>query len=347
MVEFRKMLDSSNITYKMRDKLIITNVNDDIDLRKLKTIPAGIVFKNKGNIDLSNLKTLPECMIFKNKGSVYLRNLKTLPEGIVFKNDGSVDLESLTTLPEGIDFKNKGWLDLSNLKTLPEGTVFKNNCWLDLSGLENLPEGTVFENDGEVDLRSLKNIPDNIIFKNEGSVDLRRLKTLPEDIRFENKGPVDLYGLNNQHIIYQGKKVLIRQIDNRTMIISSSKVKDDYIIHLVKYFEGGAIEKLEKCYIAQKGEYFAHGKTIQQAIKDVTFKYLQENIDVTELVNSIKESQVVTSQDYRLLTGACEAGVKKFKKENGITSDSISLQDMLHLTKDSYGGEKVQQLFKK
>ena len=188
-------------------------------------------------------------------------------------------------------------------------------------------------------------MPENVQFNNQGSVDLDSLTTMPENVQFNNQGSVYLRSMDGKHINYLGKRIAIRHIDGITMIINSSKQKDEFTIYKAQYFKGGKLENLPKCIIAQRGEYFAHGETIKEAINDVNFKFLQNNLDVNELVQEVKNRQTVTVNDYRLLTGACAFGVKNFMEENHITSNELPLNEVLHLTKNSYGGGRMQELF--
>jgi hypothetical protein len=129
------------------------------------------------------------------------------------------------------------------------------------------------------------------------------------------------------------------------MIIDSKKERGGYTIYKARYFQGGKYEDMKQCSIAQKGKYFAHGSSLKKAIEDVGFKFLQENLNVDELVESIKEKGVVTIKDYRLLTGACRAGVEYFLEAKDIKDDSLPLEDVLNLVEGAYGGEEFRELF--
>ena len=64
-------------------------------------------------------------------------------------------------------------------------------------------------------------------------------------------------------------------------------------------------------FVAHKGEYTAHGKTIKKAVSDVEFKIVSEKLKK----EPIKEDTVITIQHYRLITGACESGVISWMKQ--------------------------------
>ena len=284
-----------------------------------------IIVVEKGAVDLDSLTTLPEGVKFENQGHVFLRNLTTLPEGVKFENQGNVYLSSLTTLPEGMKFENQGAVFLDSLTTLPEGVNFDNQGHVYLSSLTTLPEGMKFENQGAVFLDSLT--------------------TLPEGMKFDNQGHVDLSSLSGK-CKYLGVEIEIQNIDGYTMLIESRKERDGIQIIKARYFGGGELTSLKKCYIAQKGEYSAHGETIKAAINDVVFKHMQDNLDVSKLVAEIKKRGTVTRNDYRLLTGACRAGIAHFLESKGLADvESLPLEEVLRITKGAFGGERLSELF--
>ena len=365
MKRFIAELDKNGYIYKVEEgRVIISKENRNVHLDSLTTIPEGTVFENGGYVNLYSLTTLPDRIKFENGGDVHLDSLTTFSLGVVFKNGGFVDLNSLITLPEevvfenigginlnsltalpvGMKFKNGGDVHLSSLTSLPKGVRFENEGGVILDHLTTLPEGVVFENVGNIDLRSLITLPEGTVFENGGYVDLRSLTTIPNGIIFENKDSIFLPSLPFEPVVYQGKKFSVRTIDESTMLISYSRKVGEYIAHKALYFKGGDLENLPKAYIAEKDGLFAHGETIKKAVQDVEFKFRQENLDITSLVEEIKAKGFLTKEDYRLLTGACELGVKHFLREKGITGDRLSIKEVLELTKDAYGGETVREL---
>jgi hypothetical protein len=275
-------------------------------------------------------------------GSVNLDSLTTLPEGIKFENQGSVDLDSLTTLPEGIKFENQGYVDLDSLTTLPEGIKFENQGSVNLDSLTTLPEGIKFENQGSVYLRSLTTLPEGIKFENQGSVNLDSLTTLPEGIKFENQGSVNLDSLTNEKQFYSGKERVLRHIDGFTMLITSTRNQGDMTISNARYFGGGDIDKLKKCFVVQSGNFSAHGDTLKSAIEDVQYK-LQEQAGKSEAIDRIKTSKIVTVNDFRIITGACREGMRHHLAQRNINMDeveSLTLDDAIKAMSGSSFGEQ-------
>jgi hypothetical protein len=80
-------------------------------------------------------------------------------------------------------------------------------------------------------------------------------------------------------------------------------VRKDYIIYATP-FE----------FIAQKGKYTAHGKTVKQAIQDLKFKITSEQLKKEPIYMDTK----ITVAHYRAITGACNQGIKSWLTSNKI-----------------------------
>lgn len=90
----------------------------------------------------------------------------------------------------------------------------------------------------------------------------------------------------------------------------------------------------------------AHGKTLREAMEDLTFKELR-NKDVSDIVAKIKECGYVTRADYRAITGACQFGTEQFAKEHGYADvERVELQELLGVLDDShFGAREFKELF--
>lgn len=282
-------------------------------------IDDGTVIVTRGNVCLKSLTTLLESASFNNDGYVYLPSLTTLPESTAFNNGGYVSLPSLTTLPESVAFNNGGGIYLPSLTTLHEGAAFNNGGGVSLPSLTTLPKGAAFSNGGYVDLRSLTTLPESVAFNNSGSVYLPSL-------------PAGIYA-------YAGTHIRIENIDGYTMIAQSERTRGEYRIMSCRYFGGGDISKLRRCYVVQRGEYSAHGETVEKAIRDLRFKECQEDFDADELIETIKARGTIEFNDFRLLTGACEEGLRHGLEEAGLSPDTevLPLADALRAAHGPYG----------
>jgi len=181
-----------------------------------------------------------------------------------------------------------------------------------------------------------------VIVTHQGNVDLESLTSITTDIKFENQGNVDLRSLTS--ITTRGMELSLKHVDGYTMIVNSTKEKDGFIIYSARFMGGGEIEKLKKCFVVEKGEFYSHGETLREAIADVNFKYMQENFDLSELIKEIKDKQTVSVEEYRLLTGACKMGVSQFMESNKITVAELPLEKVLEITSGAYGGSRIREL---
>ena len=255
--------------------------------------------------------------------------------------DGFVDLPRLTSMPEGITFNNCGGVDLQGLTSMPEGIAFNNGGGVYLRSLTSMPEGITFNNGGYVDLPSLTSMPEGITFNNGGGVYLRSLTSMPEGITFNNGGYVDLPSLPDGEYQYLGQTVTLAQIDGLTMLVGSVRKRGEVKVMSCRYFGGGDLKRLKAYFVAQYGEYSAHGATVEKAIRDVRFKVMQADLDPDELIATIKKRGTVTFNDFRLLTGACESGLSHGLEQAGLKGDTeeLTITEAIKAAHGPYGAQ--------
>lgn len=116
-------------------------------------------------------------------------------------------------------------------------------------------------------------------------------------------------------------------------------------VRTVKKRESITIYKTPLGYCAAEDENSAHGKTLKEAIDDLTFKKL-ENTNTQEIVKEIKKTGKVTRAQYRALTGACQFGTEQFCRKHGIEDlEEIGLDELRKiLTPDNYGAKRFWSL---
>ncbi len=141
--------------------------------------------------------------------------------------------------------------------------------------------------------------------------------------------------------ITKGDSTIV-MIDSIATIIKSTKTVGDFTI-----YEAETFNFKNKCFVAQKGEYYAHGENIKQAVSNVNFKHLQDNVVINDLVKQIKQKQTITVEEFRLITGACSLGCKEFMQRNNLYGSEYPLQEALKLIKNQYGWGKIQEHFNK
>ncbi len=118
-------------------------------------------------------------------------------------------------------------------------------------------------------------------------------------------------------------------------------------------------KKIEKdvCFVAEKEGFMAHGETIRKAVSDLQFKIVAEKLKKEPINKDTK----FTVKYYRLLTGACDFGVRSWMTANGVPFDVVNrgnrseetverkpmtAKELLPLLEKSnaYGLDKIKQL---
>ena len=110
----------------------------------------------------------------------------------------------------------------------------------------------------------------------------------------------------------------------------------------VKKTKGYKIYTTPFGFIAQKDDKAAHGTNIKKAIQDLEFKFVAEKLKN----KPIKANTIITEQYYRMITGACEQGIRDWKMRNEINKEKMKAKDLLPLLEktNAYGLSKFKEL---
>ena len=139
-------------------------------------------------------------------------------------------------------------------------------------------------------------------------------------------------------------KLSVKNIDGYCFVIESQKTSKG-----IKLYSGynlvsvkDSVINKDVCFVAEKGDFFAHGETESKAIEDLNFKRIAERLKH----QPIKENTVIDIRYYRLITGACELGVRDWMQRHNITTEKIKAKDLLPLLRkyDAYGLERFEKL---
>ena len=320
---------------KTHKNLIYEVVNNEV------TILGFVEGKETKTLDITEIQGLP---------------VKTIGDRAFWDNNiTNLNLPNVKTIGNRAFRGNKLTnLNLPNVKII-ENDAFRNNNITNL----NLPKVKTIENDvfaynnlTSVNLPKVKTIGDSAFWNNKlTSVNLPKVKTIRGFAFWNNKltsvnlpkvETIKKYAFWDNNLTsatIRGKKYKVIMVDNDPLLINSEKKVGEFTVYDCQYLS------THQVYVAEKGKYQAHGETIKEAIEDVNYKYLQATVNISKLVVKIKKANKVTATDYRLLTGACRFGIKKFKEDNGIKKDYLTIKQMLKLTTNEYGGERMEELF--
>ena len=107
----------------------------------------------------------------------------------------------------------------------------------------------------------------------------------------------------------------------------------------------------EQLYLVTDGEnHWAHGNTLQDARADLIFKINDRDTSVYKnmsLDDTLTYEEAIAA--YRTITGACAAGTRDYI-ENRLPKphkEKYTVQEMITLTENEYGGKKFSEFFKK
>ena len=113
---------------------------------------------------------------------------------------------------------------------------------------------------------------------------------------------------------------------------------------------------LKPGYVIKHENLFAHGETLKQARQALEEKIFA-NMNTDEVIAEFIKTFPKTNKKYAVLdfytwhnrlTGSCEMGRKSFAKQHNIDieNDKMTVKEFINITKDSFGGNVIQELEK-
>ena len=123
-------------------------------------------------------------------------------------------------------------------------------------------------------------------------------------------------------------------------LISRKKIKDIEIFNVEDSFG-------KKSFVIKKGDLFSHGEDLKKAKEDL--KYKIGNRDTSQFkkwkVDDVKPLDELI-QSYRVITGACEFGVKDFCQKQGKLKSKYKISEVIKMTDGCFGNDKYKEFFK-
>jgi hypothetical protein len=192
------------------DNLFLTNltsipkgfnpkINGFLDLSSVVTIPKGFSPIVNGNLFLDSLEIIPQGFNPQVKGRLNLNSVKSIPQGFNPKVTGTLNLKSLIEVPEGFNPEVGGSLALDSVKSIPKNFRPKVGRVLDLISIESIPEGFSPIVGVDLDLANLKSIPMdfNPIVRGDLFLDSLTSNDIPKGLTFDKvEGNVVLKNAN-------------------------------------------------------------------------------------------------------------------------------------------------------
>ena len=118
----KKLTGIDNLKYKLKyaPETLTKQDNEiegDLNLNSLTSIPKGFNPKVGRNLDLSGLTSIPKGFNPTVEGALDLNGLTSIPKEFNPTVNGSLNLNGLTSIPEGFNPKVDGYLYLTSWKS--------------------------------------------------------------------------------------------------------------------------------------------------------------------------------------------------------------------------------------
>ncbi len=131
-------------------------------------------------------------------------------------------------------------------------------------------------------------------------------------------------------------------------------VEADYTDGIFSYVISthGSFKKLKNengdiFYLVNDGKKSAHGKTIKEAYENLIYKISDRDKSFYKgLTLKSKHTVPELVEMYRVITGACEYGVKNFIKNQKNLKEKYTIEEVIELTANNYGNELFKKFFK-
>jgi len=282
-------------------------------------------------------------------GYLYIRytEIKELPENLTI--GGSLDISNteIKELPENLIIG--GYLDISNteIKELPENLIIGGGLDISNTKIKELPENLTIGGYLYIRYTEIKELPENLTIGGSLFISNTKIKELPENLTIGG-----ILDISNTKI--KDKKRVRKNVNK---LVEGYCKEKNYIyfdnilwgnVQSIKKRGNITIYKTPLGYCVEESKMTAHGKTLKQAMEDLTLKKL-ESTDVSEIIKEIKESGKVNRVQYRAITGACRLGTEYFCNKHKIQDlEEIDIEELSKiLDNNEYGAERFWELIGK
>ena len=309
----------------------------DLSNTRITELPNNLTVGDWLDLRYTNITELPNNLTVGGGLELSNTNIRELPNDLTVGDWLDLSYTDITELPNNLTVRD--WLGLSNtrIRELPNDLTVGG--WLDLSytDITELPNNLIVGGGLDLGNTRIAELPDNLTVG--GSLDLRNtnITELPGNLMVEGS----IYEFNGDKIS-SVKKVLRGYNKERKYIFLDGILWGN--VKSVKKVDNITIYKTPLGYCVVENELSAHGKTLKQAMEDLTFKKLKD-VDVTEIVKEIKRTGKVNRLQYRAITGACRFGTEQFCKQHCIENlEEISLEELRKILVNDYGAERFWEL---
>jgi hypothetical protein len=301
--------------------------------------------KIQGDLNLCSVKSFPEGFNPHITGTLNLNGLEKLLKSFSPIVDGNLLMFMLEEITEEFCPIVGGYLNMPNIKKITKDFKPIVGGSLYISKVVKIPFGFRPIVGKDLFLNSVKKIPARFKPIVGGTIKMPLVKIIPELFNPVVGGALYYDGKylkdeNPDVIVYwQDDKYILA--DNVLMEVVSKRKNVYHVKH---------IGKNDVFYLVTDGEKFAHGITLKDARKALLFKISDRDVSKykgVDLSTSMSPAEII--ECYRVITGACEFGVREFiiSKLNGKLKKSYTIAEVIKITENSYGSETFKNFFKK
>ena len=299
------------------------------------------------------------------RGEVKLEALTTVGGSLDVYGEAKLDAPALTTVGGSLDVYGEAKLDAPALTTVGGSLYVRGEAKLDAPALTTVG-GSLYVR-GEVKLEALTTVGGSLYVSGEaklealttvggslyvsGEAKLEALTTVGGSLYVYGEAKLEAPALTN-HSSDSARAAAKRTLElsfaahGQILIdgILSWIIGKKQIGEIVAY-EVRVVGKSEVSFAVQRGEQFAHGATVEQAIRDLRYKLSDR--DTSRFKSWTLETTVSIDdaiQSYRAITGACELGTKHFCDGQDLP-DAITVSEVIRTTQGQYGHEAYRTFF--
>lgn len=358
--------DNTTIT-ELPDNLVVPG-NLILSNSSIKKLPKGLIVNDGLDISFTDIKELPDDLKVKGSLSAAKSNLTTIPSTVSIGS--SIDLRSSTrlkSLPDNLTVF--GYLDISNttIKALPKNLKISNDLNMSETLIRELPDDIVIGGSLFARGSALAYIPKNLVIP-------RNIDICDTNVKYIHTGTVIngsiIYNnivnilsnvvVNGYRSLYSMNEAFLKNfnvINTRNKMICPTYIPGRFIFvdcimtHVDRVKTIGEytfyIGKIKHKNVVFDGVNYAHCESFKQGVRDLLFKKAKDR-GLEQFRYLTMDSELFLADAmvmYRIITGACEAGVKEFVNNLPNKKDKYTIREIIKITNGQYGSDILKHFF--
>ena len=130
-------------------------------------------------------------------------------------------------------------------------------------------------------------------------------------------------------------------------VITCDGIDSAILLKKGSVFKVWNLGKEKESYVVADGENFSHGNTIKEARENLIYKISNRDTSkYNDLPLDTKMDKKEYIEMYRVITGACQYGVKNFVESNNNLKKEHTIQEIINITQGQYGNKTLTDFFK-